>query len=45
LATEVLRYDTVWLLSLGFVKSGVYANKRQTIPELKAGIRRVIGEI
>ena len=29
----------------GFVKSRVYANKPQTIPELKAEIRRVIGEI
>ena len=28
----------------GFVKSRVYANKPQTIPELKAEIRRVIGE-
>jgi hypothetical protein len=28
----------------GFVKSHVYANKPQTIPELKAEIRRVIGE-
>jgi hypothetical protein len=28
----------------GFVKSHVYANKTQTIPELKAEIRRVIGE-
>jgi hypothetical protein len=27
------------------VKSLVYANKPQTIPELKAEIRRVIGEI
>jgi hypothetical protein len=27
------------------VKSRVYANKPQTIPELKAEIRRVIGEI
>ena len=29
----------------GFVKSLVYANKPQTIPELKAEIRRVVGEI
>ena len=29
----------------GFVKSRVYANKLQTIPELKAVIRRVTGEI
>jgi hypothetical protein len=29
----------------GFVKSRVYANKPQTIPELKVEIRRVIGEI
>jgi hypothetical protein len=29
----------------GFVKSRVYANKQQTVPELKAEIRRVIGEI
>jgi hypothetical protein len=29
----------------GFVKSRVYAKKPQTIPELKAEIRRVIGEI
>jgi hypothetical protein len=29
----------------GFVKSCVYANKPQTIPELKAEIGRVIGEI
>jgi hypothetical protein len=29
----------------GFVKSHVYANKPQTIPELKVEIRRVIGEI
>jgi hypothetical protein len=29
----------------GFVKSRVYANKPQTIPELKAEIRCVIGEI
>lgn len=29
----------------GFVKSQVYANKPQTIPELKAEIQRVIGEI
>ena len=29
----------------GFVKSRVYANKPQTIPELKAEIGRVIGEI
>jgi hypothetical protein len=28
----------------GFVKSCVYANKPQTIPELKVEIRRVIGE-
>jgi hypothetical protein len=28
----------------GFVKSRVYANKPQTIPELKVEIRRVIGE-
>jgi hypothetical protein len=28
----------------GFVKSPVYANKPQTIPELKAEIRRVIGQ-
>jgi hypothetical protein len=28
----------------GFVKSRVYTNKSQTIPELKAEIRRVIGE-
>jgi hypothetical protein len=28
----------------GFVKSHVYANKPQTIPELKAEIQRVIGE-
>jgi hypothetical protein len=28
----------------GFVKSRVYANKPQTIPKLKAEIRRVIGE-
>jgi hypothetical protein len=28
----------------GFVKSRVYANKPQAIPELKARIRRVIGE-
>jgi hypothetical protein len=27
-----------------FVKSRVYANKPQTIPELKAGLRRVTGE-
>jgi hypothetical protein len=29
----------------GFVKSHVCANKPETIPELKAEIRRVIGEI
>jgi hypothetical protein len=29
----------------GFVKSHVYANKPQTIPEIKAEIRHVIGEI
>jgi hypothetical protein len=29
----------------GFVKSRVYANKPQTIPELKAEIGRVIGKI
>jgi hypothetical protein len=29
----------------GFVKSRVYANKPQTIPELKAEIRHAIGEI
>ena len=29
----------------GFVKSRVYAKKSQTIPEFKAEIRRVIGEI
>jgi hypothetical protein len=29
----------------GFVKSRVYANKPQTVPELKKEIRRVIGEI
>jgi len=29
----------------GFVKYRVYANKPQTIPELKVEIRRVIGEI
>jgi hypothetical protein len=28
----------------GFVKSRVYVNKPQTIPELKAEIRRVTGE-
>ena len=45
LATEVVRFDTVRLLSLGgFVKFRVYANKPQTIPELKAEIRGVIGE-
>jgi len=45
LATEVMWFDTVQPLSLGFVKSHVYANKPQTIPELKAEIRCVIGEI
>lgn len=29
----------------GYVKGKVYANKPQTIPELKDNIRRVIGEI
>jgi hypothetical protein len=38
LATEVVGFDTVRLLSLGYVKSRVYANKPQTIPELKAEI-------
>jgi hypothetical protein len=45
LATEIVRFVTVRLLSLGgFVKSRVYANKPQTIPEPKAEIGHVIGE-
>ena len=39
-----MRFVTVRLLSLGFVKSRVYANKPQAIPELKAEIGRVFGE-
>ena len=44
LVTEVVRFDTVRLLLWEFVKSPVYAKKPQTVPELKAEIRRVIGE-
>jgi hypothetical protein len=44
LATEVVRFDTVHFFLWGFVKSRVYANKPQTIPERKAEIRRVTGE-
>ena len=45
LATEVVRFDTVPLLFWGFMKSRIYANKPQTIPEFKVEIRSVIGKI
>ena len=45
LATKVVRFDTVWLLSLGVCEISCMCQQTTTIPELKVQIRRVSGEI
>ena len=44
LATKVVRFDTVWLLSLGVCEISCMCQQTTTIPELKVEIRCIIGE-
>jgi hypothetical protein len=45
LATEVVRFDTVRLLSVGVCEMSCLCQQTTKIPEFKEEIRRVIGEI